>query len=188
MQNQFKGGFILIVGPSGAGKDTLIALARRTLADDARFHFPARIVTRAADDFERHDTLSMEAFDAQEAAGAWALSWRAHGNGYALPASHLELAKSGAVVVCNVSRSSIAEARARLPVLAVVEITASPEVLAARIAGRGRDGDRGAGLASRMARSNAVPPFTPDASLMNESEPEIAAAQLVTILQESARR
>lgn len=188
MQKQINGGYVLIVGPSGAGKDTLIALARKALAGDERFHFPARVVTRAADDFERHDSLSMAEFEAQEASGAWALAWRAHGNGYALPASTLALVQNGAVVVSNVSRASVAEARARLPVLAVVEITASPGVLAARIAARGRDGDLGAGLASRLARSKAITPFYPDVSLINEGAPETAAARLVAVLRARAGR
>ena len=59
------GRLVLVVGPSGAGKDTLIAAVRQRLAADEAFLFPRRIVTRpssAAEDnveadeatFERH--------------------------------------------------------------------------------------------------------------------------------------
>src|SRR3569833_150302 len=46
----------LVVGPSGAGKDTLIGGAREALAGDDRFVFVRRIVTRAGNSAEDHDS------------------------------------------------------------------------------------------------------------------------------------
>ena len=37
---------VLVVGPSGAGKDTLLDAAKQALADNRRFHFVRRVVTR----------------------------------------------------------------------------------------------------------------------------------------------
>ncbi len=102
------GGFVLVVGPSGAGKDTLIGLARERLSGDPRFLFARRVVTRAASRWEDHDTLDEALFDAACAGGRFALAWRAHGLGYALPGACLEAARAGQVVVCNVSRAVIA--------------------------------------------------------------------------------
>ncbi|WP_208642200.1 phosphonate metabolism protein/1,5-bisphosphokinase (PRPP-forming) PhnN [Methylobacterium terrae] len=171
------GGFVLVVGPSGAGKDTLLRLAREALAGDPRYVFPRRLVTRPPSIHEDNEAIGEEEFAKGEAEGRFALSWRAHTLGYALPASSAALALDGHVVVCNVSRRVVAEARRRLPGVTVVEVTAPPEVLAARLAARGRpeDGDLGA----RLSRSASV---VADLVVVNDRAPEAGAARLLAHL------
>ncbi|MET7242316.1 phosphonate metabolism protein/1,5-bisphosphokinase (PRPP-forming) PhnN [Methylobacterium sp. EM32] len=171
------GGFVLVVGPSGAGKDTLLRLACEALAGEPRYVFPRRLVTRPPSEHEDNEPIGEEDFSEGEAAGRFALSWRAHGLGYALPDSTVALARDGHVVVCNVSRRVVAEARRRLPSVTVVEVTAPPEVLAARLAARGRpeDGDLGA----RLSRSA---PVTADLVVMNNGSPEAGATKLLAHL------
>src|SRR3546814_6344181 len=83
-----KGHLILVVGPSGAGKDSLIDAARDALAGRPEFDFPRRIITRSSDpDSEEHDTLSEADFARQRDAGAFFLHWSQHGLRYALPGS-----------------------------------------------------------------------------------------------------
>ena len=101
-------GFVLIVGPSGAGKDTLIRLARDELAADPRYAFPRRLVTRPPSADEDNIPLTEEAFAEGEATGQFALNWRAHGLGYALSEEAGVLAREGCVVVSNVSRRVVA--------------------------------------------------------------------------------
>lgn len=173
------GGFVLVVGPSGAGKDTLLRLARARLAGDGRFVFARRLVTRPAGADEDNDEIGWPDFEAGEAAGAFALSWRAHGLGYAVPGAALDAARAGRLVVCNASRRAVAEARARLPGVSVVEVTAPPEVLAARLAARGRETE--AEARARLARE--VPPWAgADAVVANDGPPERGAAALVAHL------
>ncbi|WP_410823459.1 phosphonate metabolism protein/1,5-bisphosphokinase (PRPP-forming) PhnN [Methylobacterium oryzisoli] len=171
------GGFVLVVGPSGAGKDTLIRLARAALADEPRYVFPARLVTRPPSAHEENEELCEAAFAQGEATGGFALSWRAHGLGYALSAETLALARAGRVVVANVSRRAVAEGGARLPAVTVVAVTAPPELLSRRLAARGRpeDGD----LAARLAREA---PMQADLTILNDGAPEAAAATLVAHL------
>jgi ribose 1,5-bisphosphokinase len=173
------GGFVLVVGPSGAGKDTLIGLARRALAGDGRFLFPRRVVTRPSTAAEEHDTLDEAAFAAAEAAGAFCLSWRAHGLRYGIPAAAEAAARAeGALAVCNVSRAVVAAARVRLPAVGVVEVTAPPEVLARRLALRAREAD--GDVAARLARAAAAPDCgPPDLRIPNAGAPEAAAAALL---------
>ena len=73
------GRLVLVVGPSGAGKDTLIAAAKTALADDARYVFPKRVITRPAmAEAEDHESVSPERFAELKAAGTFALDWEAH--------------------------------------------------------------------------------------------------------------
>lgn len=134
------GRLVLVVGPSGAGKDTLIAQARAALADDPHYVFPRRVVTRPAmAELEDHDTLSEAEFEHRRAQGGFALDWQAHGLCYGLPASLTDDLAAGRTVVVNTSRHVIGLARERFPDCVVALVTARPEIRAARLAGRGRE-------------------------------------------------
>ncbi|MCP1337678.1 phosphonate metabolism protein/1,5-bisphosphokinase (PRPP-forming) PhnN [Futiania mangrovi] len=176
------GTLVLVAGPSGAGKDTLLAGARASLAHDQGFVFVRRTITRAPDaGGEAHDAMTPEAFADAEAAGAFALSWRAHGLAYGLPAAIGDDLAAGRVVVANVSRTVADEARARWPRVLAVLVTASPDILARRLAERGREG--GQALRDRLARAaegEAV--FAPDVRILNDGVPEDGIAALVEAL------
>ncbi|BCJ89694.1 ribose 1,5-bisphosphate phosphokinase PhnN [Terrihabitans soli] len=173
------GGFVFVVGPSGAGKDSLISYARGAFGSDQRIIFPRRIVTRASSEHEDHDSLSETAFAEAETSGAFALHWRAHGLGYAIPKSAREEVEAGKIAVCNISRRVVPWTRVHLPNVKVVEVTAPAEVLAARLAGRARleDGD----LAARLARSLEV--WTPvDTSIVNDRSIDEGGRELVSFI------
>lgn len=131
---------ILVVGPSGAGKDALMEGARQRLAGEGRFHFAQRVVTRPASaGGEDHISLSEPEFRRAEAAGEFLLSWDAHGLGYGIPRT-VEMCRSiGVAVVANVSRGVVEAARRELAPVGVVVVTAPAPVLAARLARRGRE-------------------------------------------------
>src|SRR6516165_1390213 len=98
---------VLVVGPSGAGKDTLIEAARLALADDPRFRFVRRVITRPADaGGEAHEAVS----EAEFAARDFTLQWQAHGLRYGIPAAVIDDVGLEQVVVANVSRTVVAEA------------------------------------------------------------------------------
>ncbi|MGC5777296.1 phosphonate metabolism protein/1,5-bisphosphokinase (PRPP-forming) PhnN [Methylobacterium sp. NFXW15] len=169
--------FVLVVGPSGAGKDTLIRMARDSLAGEAGIVFAQRLVTRPPSADEDNAPIDADAFARAEAEGRFALSWRAHGLGYAVPKRLGRLARSGHVVVCNVSRRIVCEARSRFAGTQVVEITAPPEVLAQRLAARARAED--GNLAARLARRGSV---VPDLTIDNSGAPEAGAATFIDYL------
>jgi len=173
------GRLVLVVGPSGAGKDTLIDLTRAALRDDPSVVFPRRVVTRAAAD-EPHDTLDPDAFDKAARAGAFALAWEAHGLRYGIPAGIDDHIRAGRTVVCNVSRAIVAAARERYADVRVVLVTAPADVLAARLAARARgsDGD----LARRLARADGFAALAADCVIANVGAPEAAAAALTAAI------
>ncbi|WP_240231681.1 phosphonate metabolism protein/1,5-bisphosphokinase (PRPP-forming) PhnN [Devosia lacusdianchii] len=151
------GSLVLVVGPSGVGKDTLIAGARHALENDKRFTFVRRIVARPSHvEVEDHDSIDAEAFRQLDEAGRFALSWDAHNLRYALPLSVDTDLALGKVVVANVSRHVVAEARAKYPSCAVVLITAEISLRAQRLIERGRESrDQ---ITARLARESAPVP------------------------------
>lgn len=157
---------VLVVGPSGAGKDTLINAARAVLTGDPRFVFPRRVVTRqAVTALEDHDSVTPTEFAVQEANGAYALSWEAHGLRYGLPASIKADIAAGRVVVMNGSRAMVAAAREQFPGTIALLVEASPAVRAQRLAGRGRE--TAAEIEARLAREVSAP--LPDAVRVDNS-------------------
>lgn len=182
------GVFVAVVGPSGAGKDSLIAYARHRLAGEDAVEFVRRVVTRPSDGAtEDHDSLSEEAFAAAEARGEFALSWRAHGLSYGLPAGVDHGIEGGHVMVANLSRAAIPALNGRYANVVIVEVVADPEILASRIAGRAREsaGD----IAARLARQAALD--VGDATLVrldNGGALEIAGERFVDLLRRALAR
>ena len=174
------GRLVLVVGPSGAGKDTLIDLARDALRHDSSIVFVRRVVTRAATVAEAHDSMSAEDFERAVRAGAFALTWDAHGLRYGIPIAVDADIRAGRTVVCNVSRTIVAAARARYADVLVALVTAPPEVLAARLAARSRgsDGD----LARRLARSENFAALAADCVIANLGAPGTGAAALIAAI------
>jgi ribose 1,5-bisphosphokinase PhnN len=78
-----------------------------------------------------------------------------------------------------VSRSVIAEAVERFSVR-VIEITAPPQVLAARLATRGRES--AADVAARLARSVAVPDRALVVTVMNDATVEAGVTRFLAAL------
>ena len=178
------GAFVAVVGPSGAGKDTLIAHAKAALADEPQVDFVRRVITRPCDgETEDHDTLADAEFAEALAAGAFALAWEAHGLRYGLPAGVDLAIENGHVAVANVSRGALPLLRQRYANVAVVEVTADPEILAARLAGRGRE-SRGEILA-RLARTVSCDTTGPSITLDNGGPKEIAGDRLVAIIRKA---
>jgi ribose 1,5-bisphosphokinase len=148
------GTMVVVVGPSGAGKDSVMSYAARHFTDETRVRFVRRVITRPADaGGEAHEAVDVNGFREREAAGGFAVSWEAHGLRYGIPRETLDQLAHGVTLVANGSRSALPAFAAAYADLKVVLITARPDILATRLAARGRESAEA--IAGRLDR--AVP-------------------------------
>jgi ribose 1,5-bisphosphokinase len=174
------GRLVLVVGPSGAGKDTLIGLARAACANDGTIVFPRRVVTRKPSSFEDNEQVGPEAFRQAQGQGEFAVHWEAHGHCYALRRAIDDDIRAGRTVVANISRTVVEAMRRIYAGVVVVSITAPPEILSQRLAARARDSD--GRVADRLGRAIDAAAAAPDVTINNVGSAEAHANQLIEII------
>lgn len=134
------GTMVVVVGPSGAGKDSVMSYAARHFADETRVRFVRRVITRPADaGGEAHEAIDADGFRQRAADGGFAVSWNAHGLSYGIPRETFDQLEKGTTLVANGSRSALPAFAEAYPRLKVVLVTARPDILAARLSARGRE-------------------------------------------------
>jgi ribose 1,5-bisphosphokinase len=147
------GRLVAVVGPSGVGKDSLIA---GLAAADPTLLVVRRAITRPASDSEPFEPVTEAEFLARRDSGGFVLHWEAHGLRYGIPAGTLEAVRAGRHAVVNLSRGALGEAARLFPSVVALRVSAPPEVLARRLHGRGREDE--AAVARRLARPAPPPP------------------------------
>jgi ribose 1,5-bisphosphokinase len=173
-----EGALVLVVGPSGAGKDSILRAVREETADAPGVRFARRCITRAPGVDEDNIGLSATQFTVARSLGGFILSWDAHGLSYGLPASiGIDLAL-GMTVVANASRGVVEAARMVWPRTFIVLVTASPDVLRMRLRDRARDAD----LAGRINRGLAFGEIRPDLVIVNDGSIGEAGRAFVSFL------
>ena len=155
------GVMVLVVGPSGAGKDSLIDGARSAYSAGGDIIFPRREITRPASaGGEPHIAVSENQFHARRELGGYLLSWGAHGLWYGIPSEVSADLKRGKTVVVNASRSVLEEARSRFSNLRIVSVNVDEETLRERLGARGRETDDQ--IAHRLERARSFRVEGPD--------------------------
>jgi phosphonate metabolism protein PhnN/1,5-bisphosphokinase (PRPP-forming) len=170
-----RGRLIYVVGPSGAGKDSLLEWMRARLPADSGVRLARRTITRPAGaGGEDHIAATNAQFDEALARGEFAMHWRANGHRYGVGREIEQWLAAGECVVVNGSREYLAVAKAKFPQLEAVHVVAPAEVLQARLAQRGRE--RPDEAARRLARNAALSGAAPAAALVLENDGPIESA------------
>lgn len=135
------GRLVYVIGPSGAGKDSIIGYARERLGADSERHvFARRHITRPAESGgEDHIPITPDVFERECADGRFVLHWRGNGLSYGVGGEIDQWLRAGRHVVLNGSRGYLPEAQAVYPNLLPVLIRIDAAVLRQRLSARGRE-------------------------------------------------
>lgn len=130
---------IYLMGPSGAGKDSVLEAARAQLMA-RHVRIARRVITRSAEAVgEDAVGVTLPAFEGMLERGEFALSWRANGLAYGIPSYIDAWMADGWHVLVNGSREHLIHARARYPGLVPVLLSVEPHILRERLVRRGRE-------------------------------------------------
>ena len=159
-----RGTLFLVVGPSGAGKDSLIA---RACARRPDLYLMPRTITRPAD-AGAHVAVTEEEFSALKRSYAFSLNWDANGLRYGISRDLEARLEAGQSVILNGSRSIVEDATARFDPTRVIYVSARLDVLAHRLRERGREDDNEIEL--RLARADRGAPKGPNVIAIDNSD------------------
>jgi len=175
------GRLYFIVGPSGAGKDTLLHWVKENLPANAPLEFARRAITRPAHGSEVHEVLNQEAYWQAAAAGHFCMQWQANDLCYGIRRNVEAKLKCGQDVVVNGSREYLPQLRQRFPDARIVWIMADPEQIRQRMEKRQRES--GAALLNRLDRGIkfAVPDDQDIICIDNSGPIHVAGQKLLKI-------
>ncbi|WP_164645217.1 phosphonate metabolism protein/1,5-bisphosphokinase (PRPP-forming) PhnN [uncultured Shimia sp.] len=142
-----------VVGPSGVGKDSVME-AMAALRKDIQL--VRRVITRPAGAGGEKSIGATEAeFDDQVAQDHFQLWWAAHGLRYGVPRAAVD-APGASIVLVNLSRGILDQARAAFDDFAVLSLKARTETLGDRLTARGRE--TSAEIVARLERAGSMRP------------------------------
>lgn len=134
------GRLIYVVGPSGAGKDSVLEYARTRLNADAGIIFARRFITRdPVVGGEQHIPVSTYDFERIRSQGYFTLYWDANGLRYGIGKEIRTWMSLGFDVVINGSREYLPRALEQFPDALIICITAPVDIIRDRLHQRGRE-------------------------------------------------
>lgn len=146
---------VFLIGPSGAGKDSVLHGLRADWQLPEPACFAQRTITRPVKpNDEQHEAVDMARFEEMLHAQIFAMHWQANGLSYGVRMSELMPLNTGHWVFVNGSRAYLPDLLIAWPQATVVHIGAAREVLAQRLAQRGRETEDA--VLTRLSRKVAL--------------------------------
>lgn len=176
---------VYVIGPSGAGKDSLLAWLRARLDPALPVHWARRTISRPVQaGGEVHESIDAAVFHQLREQQAFALHWEANRLHYGVRHAELAPIGTGSWVMVNGSRAYLPQAQARYPGLTVLHITARADILRQRLLARGRE--TAAMVETRVQRAAAYRMGAPAGvlELENNSTLDAAGERLLRLLQQ----
>ena len=133
---------ILIVGASGAGKDTLLRNARACFRSENTLGFVRRYITRPPDNNEDNFYVDESGFLLLKKSNFFLSTWAAHDKLYVIPIHSLSYVNGYKAMLCSISRTTISDFENRFTDVTTINITARDDVLYDRLLKRGRESKR----------------------------------------------
>ncbi len=152
-----KGKLFYFIGPSGAGKDTLLTELKEKIKQ-SNFVFVQRYITRKPTIVakqgvnEEYIYISKGEFIKKEKEGFFLMSWHSHGDFYGIPKFVEKEIESGKNVLVNGSREYLPHAIKLYPHIEPILIDVDKDTLKKRLISRGRES--GTQLQGRLKRIN----------------------------------
>jgi ribose 1,5-bisphosphokinase len=175
---------LYFVGPSGAGKDTLINRLRQTPHFSSEIYFVKRLVDRPA----HESTLLDEYLSSSDFAKALdhqelAMHWVANEHQYGIRVSELIQAASYPISVINGSRAYAFELKNKYPHAEIIHITASELTIKDRLQNRQRENNFE--IDKRIKRTHELSAHRDHYSfeILNDHSLDTAFSQLVQFIE-----
>jgi ribose 1,5-bisphosphokinase len=174
---------IYVMGPSGAGKDSLLDWLKIRLPPQAPICFAKRTIDRPLQALgEQHECVDSATFDRLQKEMSFAMHWLANGRQYGVRHAELEPLRQQHWLLVNGSRAYLPDALRQFDGMTVLHISASADILRARLLARQRETPEAVEARVQRAVEFSVPPSCRCVSVLNDTSLDDAGAVLMDAL------